>query len=156
MLGTQIFRCCSFPRSSMIVNLTQCAETLSSRDIGNAARNASCLTVNALARLAPTSSTCCLTASLKMVLGCILAGLANHALHMHRLAPSEGHHAVLGLTGRFCHTASHCLLEHVLKTESSNCVERSSARMSNVYTSAHTSSKPRLIVSMRIAHSPYG
>ena len=47
--------------------------------------------------------TCFDTASLKMVLGCSLAGLANHALYMHRLAPSEVH--ALGLIGRFCQNA---------------------------------------------------
>ena len=46
--------------------------------------------------------------SLKMVLECTLADLADHALCMHRLAPSEGH--FLGLTGRFRHTAMYCFL----------------------------------------------
>jgi len=43
-------------------------------------------------------------ASLKMVLGCTLIGLANHALYMHRLIPAEGH--VLGLTSRICNQDS--------------------------------------------------
>ena len=36
-----------------------------------------------------------------MVLGCTLAGLADHALYMHRLAPSEGD--VLDVAGQLLH-----------------------------------------------------
>ncbi len=39
-------------------------------------------------------------ASANMVLVCTLAGLAYHALYMHRVALSGGH--TLGLTDRFC------------------------------------------------------
>jgi len=55
-----------------------------------------------------------------MVLGCTLAGLANHVLYMHSPASPEGH--VLGLTGRFAklhHTASERLVCGPWKLEAS-------------------------------------
>ena len=58
-------------------------------------------------------------ASLKMVLGCILAGLANHALYVHRPALSDGH--ILGLMGKFCQTATYRYLS-IVKGGDSNCV----------------------------------
>ena len=42
-------------------------------------------------------------ASLNMVLGCTLSGLANQASNVHRLAPPVRH--VLGQIGRPCHAA---------------------------------------------------
>jgi len=47
--------------------------------------------------------------SLKMVLGCTLAGPAQYAPYMHRPAPYEGH--VVGLTGTSCHKTSVPIVE---------------------------------------------